>query len=100
MDYRYIESDADYSINNGFTATYTLSLDADAIGTAGYTALKTLTDVQTDTCLKMPSRSGARIFLPCTAALNESVQLQDDQVNSVSSVFNGKNRLTRYSASE
>lgn len=101
VDYRYIESDVDYSINNGFAATaYTLSLDADSIGTAGYTALRSLTDVQSDTCLKMLSRNGARIFLPCTAALNESVQLQQDQVNAVSVVFNGKNRLTRYSSSE
>lgn len=101
VDYRYIESDVDYSINNGFAATaYTLTLDADSIGTAGYTALRTLTDVQSDTCLRMLSRNGARIFLPCTAALNESVQLQQDQVNAVSVVFNGKNRLTRYSASE
>lgn len=101
VDYRYIESDVDYSINNGFAATsYNLTMDADSIGTAGYIALKSLTDVQSDTCMKMLSRNGARIFLPCTVALNESVQLADNQVNSVSAVFNGKNRITRYSQSE
>lgn len=101
VEYRYMESDVDFSINNGFSATsYTLQLDADSIGTAGYTALKSLTDVQTDTCLKMLSRNGARIYQPCTVALNEAVQLQQDQVNRVSCAFNGKNRLTRYSQSE
>jgi hypothetical protein len=101
VDYRYVESDVDFSINNGFSATsYTLQLDADSIGTAGYTAMKSLTDLQSDTCLRMLSRNGARIYQPCTVALNEAVSLQQDQVNSVSAAFNGKNRLTRYSQSE
>lgn len=97
VNYNYIESDVDYSINNGFNATgYTLQVDADSVGTAGYTAMKTLTDVQTDTCLKMISRNGSRLFQPCTVALNESVQLQDGQINRVTATFNGNNRLTRY----
>lgn len=101
VEYRYVESDVDFSINNGFSATsYTLQLDADSIGTAGYTALKTLTQVQTDTCLRILTRNGARIFQPCTVALNEAVQLQQDQINSVTASFNGKNLLTRYSQSE
>lgn len=99
VDYKYVESDVRYSINDGFNATsYTLTLDADSISTAGYTALRSLTEVQTDTCLKMVSRNGALLFQPCTVALNESVQLQDGQVNSVTSAFNGKNRLTRYAS--
>lgn len=98
VEYRYVESDVDFSINNGFSATsYSLQLDADSIGTAGYTALKSLTDLQSDTCLKILTRNGARIFQPCTVALNEAVALQQDQVNSVTAAFNGKNRLTRYS---
>lgn len=99
VNFKYIESDVEYSINDGFTATsYTLNLDADSIGTPGYAALKTLTDVQTDTCLKMVSRSGAQIFVPCTVALNESVSLQDGQINQVTASFNGNNRLTRYAS--
>lgn len=99
VNYKFIESDVEFSINDGFTATsYTLELDADAIGGAGYTALKTLTDVQTDTVLQMISRNGARIFIPCTVALNESVRLQDGQINRVNASFNGNNRLTRYAS--
>lgn len=99
VNYKFIESDVEYSINDGFAATsYTLELDADAIGSAGYTALKSLTDVQTDTCLKVVTRSGSLIFQPCTVALNEAVKMQDGQINRVTSAFNGNNRLTRYAS--
>lgn len=99
VEYKYVESDVKYSINDGFTATnYGMNLDADAISTAGYAAVKTLTEVQTDTCLKMVTRSGSLIFQPCTVALNESVKLQDGSINQVSVAFNGNNRLTRYAS--
>ncbi len=99
VNYKYIESDVEYSMNDGFSATnYTLEIDADQIGSAGYNALKTLTDVQTDTCLKMATRSGSLVFVPCTVALNEAVKLQDGQINRVTCAFNGNNRLTRYAS--
>lgn len=99
VTYKYIESDVEYSINDGFTATsYTLELDADSIGSAGYTALKTLTEVQTDTSLKIVTRNGALIFQPCTVALNEAIRMQDGQINRVNVSFNGNNRLTRYAS--
>lgn len=99
VTYRYIESDVDYSINDGFNATsYTLELDADSIGSAGYTALKNLTEVQTDTCLRVTTRNGAVIYQPCTVALNEAVRMQDGQINRVIATFNGNNRVTRYAS--
>ena len=99
VSYKYVESEIEYNINDGFTATsYTIDMDADSIGTAGYTALKSLTDVQTDTCLKIVLRSGSLIFVPCTVALNEAVNMQDGQINKVKASFNGNNRLTRYSS--
>jgi hypothetical protein len=99
VTYKFVESDVDYSINDGFSATnYTMELDADSIGGAGYTALKALTDVQTYTCLKMVTRSGSLIFQPCTVALNEAVRLQDGQINRVNVAYNGANRLTRYAS--
>ena len=97
VSYKYIESDVDFSLNDGFNATsYTLEIDADSIGTAGYTNMKSLTDVQTDTILQMVTRNGAKIYQPCTVALNEAVQLQDGQINRVRAQFNGNNRLVRY----
>lgn len=99
VTYKYLESDVEFNINDGFGAQQmSLELDADAIGSLGYTALKSLTDVQTDTCLRIQSRSGALIFQPCTVALNEAVALQDGQINRVTCAFNGNNRLTRYAS--
>lgn len=97
VEYKFLESDVSYNINDGFSATsYNIELDADAFGSAGYTALKTLTEVQTDTCLKMTTRNGARVYQPCTVALNEAIQLADGQINKVKCAFNGNNRLTRF----
>ena len=99
VSYKFIESDVEYNINDGFSATsYSLDMDADAIGSAGYTALKNLTDVQTDTILRIVTRSGSVILIPCTVALNESVNFQDGQINRVSASFNGNGRLVRYAA--
>lgn len=99
VNYKFIESDVEYSINDGFSATsYTVELDADSIGGAGYTALKTLTEVQTDTVLKVVSRNGAILLVPCTVALNEAVRMQDGQINRVTASFNGNNRGIRYAS--
>lgn len=99
VNYKFIESDVEFSINDGFTATnYGCELDADTIGSAGYTALKSLTDVQTDTVLRMVTRSGSILLVPCTVALNEAVKLQDGQINRVSAQFTGNNRATRYAS--
>jgi len=99
VNYKFVESDVEFSINDGFSATsYTLELDADSIGGAGYTALKTLTDVQTDTVLKVVTRSGSILLVPCTVALNEAVSFQDGQINRVKASFNGNNRAVRYAS--
>jgi len=96
--YKFVESDVEYSINDGFTATsYTLEFDDDDT-TAGYTAMRTLTDAQTNTVMKMLMRSGAILYLPCTLAMNDVPRLQDGQINRISASFAGVNRHTRYSA--
>lgn len=98
VTYKFLESDVEYSINDGFTATsMTLEFDDDDT-TAGYTAMRTATDAQTDTVLKMLMRSGARTYLPCTAAMNDVPQLQDGQINRIRAQFNGNNRHSRYAA--
>jgi hypothetical protein len=99
VSYKYLESDVEFSINDGFASSQlSLELDADSIGTAGYTALKSLTDVQTDTCLRISSRNGAVIYMPCTVALNEAVQFQDGQINRVPLAVNSNGRLVRYAS--
>mgnify|MGYP003587432000 CR=1 FL=1 len=97
--YKFIDSDVEYSINDGFTAvSYKLEMDADSISTAGYTALKDLTEVQTDTVLKITTRNGSPNYVPCTVALNENVQMTEGQINRVTVSFNGNNRSTRYAS--
>lgn len=99
VNYKFMESDVEYSINDGFTASgYTLDIDADQIGTAGYNALKTLTEVQTDTVARFINRSGSIVLQPCTVALNEAVRMTDGQINVVNCSLNGNNRAFRYAA--
>lgn len=99
VNYKYLESDVEFQINDGFGAqSMTLELDADSIGTAGYTAAKNLTDTQSNTCLRINTRNGAVIYQPATVALNEAVNFQDGQVNRVRLAINGNNRLVRYAS--
>jgi hypothetical protein len=99
VPYKYFESDVQFSINDGFSAQQvTLELDADSISTAGYTALKSLTDVQTDTCLRINSRNGSVVYQSCTVALNEAIQMQEGQINRVPLSINGTGRLVRYAS--
>jgi hypothetical protein len=99
VQYQFIDSDVEYSINDGFTAVaYTIELDADATASAGYVALKALTEVQTDTILRITTRSGSPNYIPCTVALNENVQMTSGQINRVTCAFNGNNRNTRFAS--
>lgn len=99
VDYKYLASDVRYKLNDGFNGTdYTLTMDADSISTPGYTALKTLTDVQTNTILRVVTRSGQIQLIPGTVALNESVQMNDGQINTITASITGNNRTTRYAA--
>lgn len=98
VTYKYLESDVEFSINDGFTPTsYSMELDDDDT-TAGYTALRNLTDVQTDTVLKMLLRNGSRVYIPGRVALNDVPRLTEGQVNRISMAFNGNNRHQRYAA--
>jgi hypothetical protein len=95
VNYKFIDSDVDYSINDGFNATsYTLEMDDDDT-TVGYDAAKSLTEVQTDTVLKMTMRNGARIYIPGRVALNDVPRLQEGQINRITLAFNGNGRHTR-----
>jgi hypothetical protein len=64
----------------------------------GYAALKALTDVQTNTILRIVTRSGQIQLVPGTVALNESVQMNDGQINTVTAAVSGNNRTTRYAS--
>jgi hypothetical protein len=100
VSFKFIDSDVDFSINDGFNATnYSWDLDDDDT-TPGYAAARALTDTQIDTVLKMTMRNGSRVYIPGRAALNDVPQLQEGQINRIRVAFNGNGRHTRYSASE
>ena len=99
VTYKFIESDVEFNINDGFSAVdRTFDMDADAITTPGYQALRTLTDVQTDTIMRKTAKSGAVSLLPCTINLNEEEIEQDGQIVTVRVSVSGNARSTRYAA--
>lgn len=99
VTYKFTESDVEYSINDGFSAVdRSFDMDADAITTPGYLALRTLTDVQTDTIIRKVAKSGAVSLLPCTINLNEEEIEQDGQIVTVRVSVSGNARSTRYAA--
>lgn len=99
VTYKFSESDVEYSINDGFSAVdRTFDMDADAITTPGYLALRTLTDVQTDTIMRSVAKSGATSLLPCTINLNEEEVEQDGQIVVCRVAVSGNARSTRYAA--
>ncbi len=96
---KFMDEDVETNLNDGFTAvTESFEVDADQFGTAAYTALRTLSEVQTDTILKKTLKSGATIYTPCTIALNENVKLADGSIMTNMVSVNGNGRITRYSA--
>ena len=99
VEVKILESDVRFSINDGFSAiSESFDIDADTIGTAGYTALKALSSVQTVTLLKKNLRSGSIIITPGKIALNENPKLNEGAVVSCAVAFNATNRVTRYAS--
>lgn len=96
---RFMDEDTDINLNDGFNAVQeSFEIDADQFGSTYYNALRTLSEVQTDTILKKTLRSGAVIFTPCKVALNENVKLAEGSIMTNMVSINGNGRITRYSA--
>lgn len=99
ITYKYIESEVEYNLNDGFTAVdRTFEIDADMIGTPGYSALQTLTQVQTNTIFKSLAKSGAVNYLPCTVSLNDEEIISDGSIVKVNGALSGNNKSTRYAS--
>lgn len=98
VTFKFVDSDVEMSLNDGFTPTsYTMEMDDDDT-TAGYAALRTLTDSQADTVLKMLLKNGSRVYIPGRVALNDVPRLTEGQINRINLSFNGQARHVRYSA--
>lgn len=94
---RFMDEDVETTLNDGFTAvTESFEIDADQFGSGAYSALRTLTDVQSDTVLKKTLKSGAVIFTPCTVALNENPKISDGSILTNTVSISGNGRVTRY----
>lgn len=94
---RFMDEDTDTNLNDGFNAvTESFEIDSDQFGTSSYNALRTLSDVQTDTILKKTLKSGAIIFTPCTVSLNENPKLSSGSIMTNVVSINGNGRITRY----
>jgi bifunctional N-acetylglucosamine-1-phosphate-uridyltransferase/glucosamine-1-phosphate-acetyltransferase GlmU-like protein len=95
---KFLESDVEQSINDGFTATTeSFDIDADEFGGVAYAALLALSEVQTDTVLKKALRSGSIILTPSRLSLNENVKMADGAIMTNAVSINGNGRITRYS---
>ncbi len=96
---RFMDEDTETNLNDGFSAvSESFEIDADQYGTTAYNALRTLSEVQTDTILKKTLKNGDIILTPCTIALNENVKLSDGSIMTNVVSVNGNGRITRYSA--
>ncbi|WEE79761.1 phage tail protein [Comamonas testosteroni] len=99
VNYRYIESENEQSINDGFNAVNrALEIDADAIDTLGYQAVAKLSESGANTVMRTTTKKGATSYLACTVAMNEEVLSQDGAINRVSVDISGKAKSTRYGA--
>lgn len=96
---RFMDEDVETVLNDGFTAVQeSFEIDADQFGTTAYDALRTLSEVQSDTILKKTLKSGVTIYTPCTVAMNENVKMTDGSIMTNMVSVSGNGRLTRYSA--
>lgn len=94
---RFIDEDTDTSLNDGFTAVQeSFDIDADQFGGAAYAALRSLSEVQTDTILKKTLKSGVNIYTPCKVSLNENPKMTDGQIMTNAVSIDGNGRITRY----
>ena len=96
---RFMDEDVETTLNDGFTAVQeTFDIDADQYGSGAYTALRNLSEVQSDTILKKTLKNGSVIYTPCTIALNENVRMADGQILTNTVSISGNGRITRYTA--
>ncbi len=97
VTYQYLESEQESTLSNGFGATkIDMELDADSNTTAGYAALKAVSETDAITALRVNLRSGAVLVFSGRASLNENIALVKDQINIVKASFNTANRVSRY----
>jgi hypothetical protein len=100
VNFSYVETSDEQTIFDGFGATqYEIELDADSVGSTTYTQLRTLTDGNTVTALRLVTPSGSVVLLSCTLALNENPSMASGAVMANKITFFGRGRSVRYATS-
>lgn len=96
--FTYVETEDEQTIFDGNSATtYTIDLDADAVGSTTYNSVKSLSDARTITALRMTSPNGAQVLLSCTLNLNENpILVNNVMANKIT--FFGRGRTVRYAS--
>lgn len=96
--FTYVETEDEQTIFDGNSATtYTIDLDADAVGSTTYNTVKSLSDARTITALRMTAPNGAQVLLSCTLNLNENpILVNNVMANKIT--FFGRGRSTRYAS--
>lgn len=99
MNVKFIESDNEIVLNDGFNAVQrTFDMDADMIGSPAYEALRTLSDTNADTVVRQRAKTGALPLIPAKVSFNEEETLTEGQAVVVKGTFNAQNKSTRYPA--
>ena len=94
---KFLASDVETKLNDGFAAiSESFDIDADEFGGAAYTALVTLSEVQTDTVIRKTLRTGSTIFTPCRVSLNQNPKLTEGQIITNAASIDGNGLVTRY----
>ena len=94
---KFLASDVETKLNDGFAAiSESFDIDADEFGGVAYTALVTLSEVQTDTVIRKTLRTGSTIFTPCRVSLNQNPKLTEGQIITNAASIDGNGLVTRY----
>lgn len=92
---RYLETDVDLSAPDGFSAQqWTLDLDIDSKGLAGYLALQSQSETRVETVLRITTSANFRTYFPCFVAFNESPIMAEGQFTRVRAVIAATQRGT------
>lgn len=92
---RYLETDVDLSAPDGFSPQqWTLDLDIDSKGLAGYLALQSQSESRVETVLRITTSANFRTYFPCFVAFNESPIMAEGQFTRVRAVISATQRAT------
>ena len=97
VNFTYVETGDEQTVFDGFGATqYTIDLDADTVGSPLYKQLKTLTDTNAISALRLAAPNGSIVLLSCAMALNENPSMSSGAVMANKLTFFGRGRTVRY----